>query len=300
MNNKHTFPELPGYKAIWAPIYMEPIVQSGERITIGVAAIGKDKNIRVVQTVAEQKLRCVFGKAGAEAIANMTNLCVTALSLHLSQEVSSKSFNSWIPPMAGIYIGKSRNADGSNIDEIINTALKLCSCFAVPKYSSHLLSVDEESVKQDDQWMRKVRSEVSRSAPQLKHSFRKRLHLIENGRAPIYDFLGSHYVANFGRINPKRIAQAVAIARAKLWTLGVAREDRQLYQIPQDRYELIVWNPLSGVDPQGIYSPREIEEGKEGYAEIKEEASRKELKVQEVSTPLEASRHIITMELVAA
>ncbi|HEU4683742.1 MAG TPA: hypothetical protein VFS39_04500 [Nitrospira sp.] len=299
MTSKYKFPSLPECRAVWAPIYLEPIVQSGERITVGIAAVGSDGSIRVVETVAQQKLRCVFGKEGADAIANITGLCITALSVHLEQKASPKRLASWAPPMSGIHMGEVRNADGSSLDEIINTALKLCSSFAVPQHSVHMLSIEEQSAKEDEKWVKQIRSAVARSAPQLKNSFRKRLHLIEHGRDPIYDFLGSNYVANFGRLNPKRVSHALATARIKLWTLGVARDDKQLFQIPQDRYELIIWNPLIDAHAPGLFSPREIEEVKEGFAQIEEEAHRKALKVRSVISPAEASRHIIDMEMAA-
>ncbi len=41
------FPELPTYKGVWHPIYLEPIVGSGERVTVAVVAIaGRDHTLR--------------------------------------------------------------------------------------------------------------------------------------------------------------------------------------------------------------------------------------------------------------
>src|SRR5207249_2570436 len=156
--------------------------------------------------------------------------------------------------------GKPRSADGSSIDEIINTAMRLSSCFAAPQDSAHLLTMDEESRTEDIKWIKDIRLAVARTAPQLKHSFRQKLQLIEHGRAPIYDFLGANYVANFGTLNPKRVSHALARSRIKLWTLGLARDDERLFQISRDRYELILCKPVIAINSPIQYSARDIEE----------------------------------------
>lgn len=50
------FPILPNYSAEWAAIYLEPRMGSGERITIGIAAIDQKYNIKIEPAFGEEQL----------------------------------------------------------------------------------------------------------------------------------------------------------------------------------------------------------------------------------------------------
>lgn len=78
----HLAPEPPDYQARYQALYFEPIPQSGERFTIGIMAQDETGEARVIQTLADKTLRCLYGNQ-AEAIQNLVSLILDSARTHL-------------------------------------------------------------------------------------------------------------------------------------------------------------------------------------------------------------------------
>jgi len=62
---KRKFPKVPDFKATWIPIYIEPIMHSGERITMAIVVFPDDEIDPYVWVVlSEDALNAAFGKHG--------------------------------------------------------------------------------------------------------------------------------------------------------------------------------------------------------------------------------------------
>ena len=57
-----TYMTAPLYQGAWQAIYMEPIVGSGEKITIAIMALGIDKkDTKVIQAIRPELIDCLYG-----------------------------------------------------------------------------------------------------------------------------------------------------------------------------------------------------------------------------------------------
>lgn len=117
------FPALPEHEATWRAIYMEPVMCSGERMTVAVIAIDSE-GCEALKTLSEARLLALFG-AQADGMANMINLVVDAALGH----AQGGSLDTFVPPLSGVYLGDLRNGLGDNRGDILQQAASLTSCF---------------------------------------------------------------------------------------------------------------------------------------------------------------------------
>lgn len=288
--NLKDFPKVPELQATWVPVYLEPIMHSGERITIGIAALTDNGDARVVPVIGRRQLQCLFGKSGAEAFINLGAIALEALSKHIEK---THSITKWKPPFSGILIGKPRSMNSENLDDVITMAMRLsASLSSLPEKRSLTMEIQvAESPTEDDSWANQIRQAVERSAPHLLNNFGHRYNLIEGGRPPLFDYFGRKYVANFGKLIPRRISEGLKNARVQLWKLDIVREDSRMFQM--SKYELLMWKPPVGMP---LYTESELKAVHETILELEGEARTRGLSTRSVTTADEASAHIIAMD----
>jgi hypothetical protein len=118
---KIVIPDFPSFEAQWAPVYLEPIVESGERLTIGVVA-GAGGHVAGSLTISEKALQCLYG----ESSVGMKAMMDLALSKALAYARSGflKGYNSGIH---GVVLGDAREGIGYDLEDIISQGVALCS-----------------------------------------------------------------------------------------------------------------------------------------------------------------------------
>jgi hypothetical protein len=114
------FPTLPTFEAEWMPIYFEPITLSGERITLAVAALGKDGTREIRLAPREQVLECLYG-AKARDVQEIYNWIEESLQEYISAQ---NSFSGWLPPLDGISVGNVQHTFSDTIDGVIQQAIR--------------------------------------------------------------------------------------------------------------------------------------------------------------------------------
>lgn len=102
---------------------MEPVMCSGERITVGVIAIDKAGG-GALKTLSEQRLHALFGDQG-EGVGQMIDLAVDA-ALRAGQ---SGGFDDFKAPLTGFYLGEARRGLGDDLEDILKQAASLTSSF---------------------------------------------------------------------------------------------------------------------------------------------------------------------------
>ena len=117
------FPPLPEHEASWRAIYMEPVMCSGERITVAVIAHDFDGG-GALKTLSEQRLQALYGEQG-EGVGQMIDIVVNA-ALNAGQSLIHDAFKA---PLSGFYLGKVRQGLGDNRDDILQQAASLTSSF---------------------------------------------------------------------------------------------------------------------------------------------------------------------------
>lgn len=290
------FPELPRFRATWAPIYLEPIIGSGERITIAIAAIADDGSIHVHPVLKEENVRCFLGSATPRFL-NLAGLCIESARRHLETE---RSLEDWKPPMEGAILGEQMRVYSKNMTGVIRMAVKSSAFLAsLPD----ILDAEYESEPATDdarkKWVGLVREAVVSKAPRLGDRFDKLIDL-KKKRSKRIDYLGDRLVAQLGRLIPGRgLGQHIRSAKISLWELDVLRimrEDMPILSFsdePNDRFELILYRPR---DDDPAYSDKEIEKLHEALSELEEEGDQHNLIVRPVFDALEAAEEIIRSE----
>ena len=292
MNTKRAFPVLPTLEATWAPIYLEPITHSGEKITIGVAGVSATGEKLVIPTISESQLTCIFGPDGAD-LYNIVRVGLENLSEFLED---SMELESWDSPLYGVQVGDTRKSLGDDLASILDLGIRRTASFA-----GHLngikndlsLEIVKSYQSEEDDWPKSIQDLVLRERQDFKGFFSKSLNLVQNARVTKFDFFGRKYVANFGKLVPrsKRLSSLQSVAKAKLWYLVQLRDDPFLSNVSS--FELILWRPMP--DDQA-YSHKEMDDLKEAILELDGEAKKQNLLTVPVFNATEASSRILSKE----
>ncbi|WP_408596624.1 hypothetical protein [Pseudomonas sp. PLMAX] len=164
------FPDLPSYHADWAAVYMEPIVQSGERLTIGVVAT--DGNELAGQlAISEKAMECLYGEAAPGMRAMME------LALQRALEFAGSGFNGvFSSGIHGVSISKRREGIGEDLDDIILQGVSLTSSLC----DLHADGVAVNGYDRTSYWQR-MRVAMARVNPGLARNFGQHVPVIIKG-----------------------------------------------------------------------------------------------------------------------
>ena len=220
------FPELPTYSAKWVPIYFEPILFSGEKITIAVGVKGADGAIRVAQVLRENILTCMYGKKSKNA-QSIIDWSVKSLEDHLN---SQGNFEDWKAPFEGISIGDVHEALDDDIQGVIYQGMRTSSSLSYLDEPLHKKSMRTE-----------IRDMIIKKHETLAPCFNKKIKLTNSNFVTTFNFAHSKYISNFGALSYKHLPASVSGAKAKIL-------DLQAHKIfdPEksfEKYELILRTP---------------------------------------------------------
>lgn len=176
------FPQSPPVFAEWQPIFLEPIVNSGERITILIIIKDVDGKFHINRTVNETLLKSLYTKKY-----NQINGLIEYL-----ENIISKSPN-WEIPFEGIYPGNWYRAADFSLEGIFNQALSLTSSLST--CVNNLEETLKPSVRNNNRWFDDVRNLVVKSKPALAINFDREVAVAKNVSYK-YSFNHESFVAN--------------------------------------------------------------------------------------------------------
>lgn len=187
------FPELPTYEAEWAAVYMEPIVQSGERLTIGVVAF--DGSIAAGRlAISEKALQCLYG-ASAAGMQQMM-----AMALQRAQAYACKGFSGQFRAgMHGVSIGPKRLGIGNDLEDILQQATSLTSSLSALHQDDEVTDAHDRST-----YWRRLQVEMKRINPSLTSHFGKPVPVTIRGSEInlACDYYSSRLAVNIAAIQP--------------------------------------------------------------------------------------------------
>jgi hypothetical protein len=280
-------------KAQWMPIYIEPVIGSGERIAVGVA-VANSTDFLVVQVAALDRLRCLYG-AGNDALLFAADSVLASMRTDLAKSGIS-ALGEWVPPVEGAFTGHIRNGAGRTLKEIAKRALTLCSSL-VDKLAESEEAEDRKEGISESRLEKLVKEKVILQRPGLEQAFGRTFRPNPQARASKIGFVGQTLAANFSLLTPIYLAQQVKNAKAKLWDLVQVQEYVQKKEFDLSgelhRFELFL-HRVREDDPQ--YSDRQIESIQEAVNELETEADRKEIRCRALRSPDEIARIIIEAE----
>ncbi|PMI33537.1 hypothetical protein BCT30_05035 [Enterovibrio norvegicus] len=235
-----TFPEMPSYQGFWNAIYFEPIVGSGERITIAVSAASVNGEYRVVRATRPELFECLYG-IQAPRINNMVDIVIKSLEGELAK---NKSIDTWVPPFDGIIKGANTYAVDENMTGILKQGLRFCASLSQLSIDAERDDVEEVQPKRySSKFSKKIKNIIQGTHPSLMANFHQKIKISESGSDALteYGFLNDRYVTNFGLLLPSRLSSSLNIIKAKIYDIESLKKSS--YLMKPERYEIVIGTP---------------------------------------------------------
>lgn len=288
-------PAAPSFKGSWASVYLEPMMASGERLTVAVAAIGENGECRVSPAIRPHVIDAMFG-AQAVGMAKMIGLICSSLQHHLQYR---SSFDGWISPMSGVSIGRVRETSSADLVGLLRQAVSMTASLAALDFSDAESEIDEVngidvgSGSNRDPWPKLFESAVVQRDARLSGYFNRTFEVSEKARPAKIFYLSERAAINTGKLIPgAALSGMFERNKARLLDLLVVR-DRDDKLFPRAHFELVVFRPAFD-DP--TYSERQIDSLRRSIEALEEAGDKHELRVQAVQSPEEAADRLLQSE----
>jgi hypothetical protein len=288
-------------RARWAPVLLEPIAGSYERLVIGVAVVG-EKSFHLELANALDRLKCLYADNAEGAL-----YAIRLTAQQLSQDLSRRALQALTDPrpaISGIVIGDCREAEGESLEAIGASWMStLSSLYLGDEGEGDVLST---TVAEDIQ----APSESVDRLPLLVMEYVKERRVgyvrffssdLQEGRKRrsarrshevLIDFAGSRLVANFGTLRAGGLTSSVNVIKRRLWDLKVDR-DREPNRFTDRRHEMIVQSPVSE-DPQ--ISERQFANISEALHALEHQAAQEALRLRALNTVNQIGEHVLAEE----
>jgi hypothetical protein len=282
------FPPVPRFSAYWAPIYLEPMLGSGERLTAVVACLSEDGQLGVELAVRARVLKCMYGDHG-ERVLGMAKLVRDSLQEHLAL---GGAFDTWLSPSPSCHLGPVRIALGDNVESILTKAAKLTA-------STSGVELDVEEAPETtgagpdvDTWLEHIRDVVAARNQSLVSRFNCDFKSSPGAMATRIGFLGDRIAANFDALVPgSNFSGKRSRSKARLLDLLILR-DMDLFV--RQSYELMLWVPQRG---SPAFSERAVDHAYGALLELEEFGDKHMLRVQGLHTANQAAERLLKVEL---
>ncbi|MFC4653542.1 hypothetical protein ACFO3I_00755 [Rheinheimera marina] len=277
------FPSNPNYAGRWHAIYLEPIVGSGEKISIGVLAIGADSQYKVIQAIRAELLDCLYGSQ-AENMQSMIDWVLTSAREELKQH---GTICKWSPPFSGVKLSKEYQAADENIEGILKQAIRFTSSLSTLALDAEREDDEYQPRKYSEHWTKSISDELKIIAPHFGSNFNRKIKVGDANILTTYGFLTDQYVTNFGLLIPTRLSASLNTIKAKLFDLETLKRSNLL--IKPEKYEIIIGTP-SFNDP--TLSDKSIKRLKETLGMISELSEDENIGLFQAESASQAANHI--------
>lgn len=287
------FPAVPELRASWAPVFVEPMEGSGERITIAVVAVDGLGAFYVHPTLSLRAMNCMYGQA-ATVFEGVVELAIEVLQGHLA---TGGSLADWLPPFRTCHLGAVRKAVGSDLEHVALSGVALTSSlFGSEMAEAAKRSGDTGEVGPDvDRWLQQIRDRVRAQTPHLDARFNGEV-VVKPGATPTrIGYLGERIAANFDMLVPgPNLSNKRFRAKSRLVDLQILKDQKDMFA-RRNAYELMLWIPEK--DSPG-YSQRQLDTAHSALSEIEAFADEHELRVRPFHRADEAAQRILEAEVV--
>lgn len=235
---KQQMPALPNYKAVYRVIYFEPILLSGERLTIGVM-VQHDTEHKVVQTINSQTLKCMYGDKFTQ-VRTLISLAINNAEAYLKQ---GKEIADWVPMMGGIHATEAKKTFSSNgmkgvLFQVINSFSSLYRGELVDDAMSEISGDDDVQIDIDS--ARLITAIRSQLPPIYQPRFHKTVDLLKGNAKITVDYLGINLNAAISNFNVKQGKTAFSLAKVKMFDLERLRDQREREKINNASFEVFL------------------------------------------------------------
>lgn len=281
-------------RALWSPVYIEPVVGSGERLCVGVVVAGETEHL-VVPVPALERLSCLYGDA-ATSLSHGAALALHALGNQMARE-GEKAINALRVPVDGIFFGPVRRGAGESLADVARTAL-LQSASLVEKAieEEETPEVVERTTLSTRRLEQLVQDVVVNARPDLARAFRKTFQVTPEARPMRLGFVGQKLAANFGLLVPGPLSTLVNNAKAKLWDLEQLRTGTNAGMFASNShmtFELLV-HRVEQDAPQ--YSTQQLKAVDAAVLELETEADKVDIRCRAMFSPRQIADSLLLRE----
>lgn len=186
MFENFTFPNTPTFIAKWKPIYFEPVVNSGERITI-LILVQHNNDIKYFHALHDNVVENLYGSK-ANSFKNLVNFIKDQLTQNNGE------LNNCIE---GVFEGHWHHASSSDVFGIAKQALiKTASLGTLAIEELFVDDLHSENDSIDQNWSSKIKSEFIKEFPKYEKSFNHSVNIKNNVKIKC-GFYSSEYIAKF-------------------------------------------------------------------------------------------------------
>jgi hypothetical protein len=295
-------PQRDQVRAQWAPVFLEPILGSGERLTVAIIVVANGQ-IAVERAPRLNRLSCLYGSAASD-LSIAIDLTVQLLQ-QFARTAGLQILDGTVSPLHNISIGRARNMSGATIAEVIETAFSASSSFTLwPEERGQLVEDNDiyEEINDTEifsisasnrQLLNKVMMHVITSDPNLGRCFRYKWRVSKEGRKQAIDFVGSRLIANVRMLLPgQRLNTSFERVKAGLYDLEVFRRAQVI--AAANEYRLLLHVPTQGTQPD--MSDLQARRLTEAADELQSQALQERLALRTVNSTDEIVTEILRLE----
>lgn len=281
-------PNKPTYSGAWASVYLEPMMSSGERLTVAVAAVADDGAVKVSPAIRPHVIEAMFGTR-ASAFSALIEMIARDLEMHLR---SSQRFEGWAPPVSGVTVSPPRRTASKDMAGLLRQAVAMTASLAALDLSPLPESPPGTIlVPADDRWPKQFEAAAVQRDPRLERFFNQKFVISEPSKPLSFFFLSEKVAMNTGRLIPGRgLSSYLEHNKARILDLRVAREKQQL--LARTHFELVVFRP-SFDDP--TYSLKQIDSLKRSINTLEEACDEHRVRVTQVQSAIEAAERLLAV-----
>lgn len=294
-------------RARWAPIILEPISTSPERLVVG-CAVANEGGWHIEMANALHRLKCFYGDQ-CDAVL----MAITFAEEALSAELNAKGAKALVEPnwpLTGLALGQIREGQGNNLREIGSSWMSVLSSLydpniAVAKRDSNVVqfsdirgAVADTVLTTSEPLPTRVLRQVSGLNLELSRYFNQD---IRDGRKRrrnfgshevLIDFAGNKLVANFATLSVGKLSLSANNIKQRLWDLKVDRDSTKNRPFRRE-HELIVTVPQV-VGPEVTKS--QLQNIQVAFSSLEKQADDEQLRLRPFETTEEIGAYIIQQE----
>ena len=285
MTNDNSAPRLSERESLtfWAPILLEPLLGSEERVTVALVAVNAAGETGIFSMTNPETAKIHF-RDEAKYVLDIINVTLDSCKSALQQGVN---LSEWQPPLEGVFLGAVRETLASSPSEFLRSAAPLSSFV----YRDPLGDDQQSTSRPKARWGARVRNKVLKANMELKRNFDVRIHLGNHDAPAVIGFIYRSFAANLATLSGKKLSEQLREARAKLWTLNLLQDAPNFLFKPEKR-EL-----LTGIEAQEDDPRRHLIQ--EAAEELGEEGARRGVSVMRMGSVEEAAQHLLKQTLAA-
>lgn len=207
------------YLGRWAPIFLEPIVGSGERLVFAIAARGQDGRSIVSRVIRPEVIKIFYGRK-AKPLGEMLTTIEAAVLQALEQGAESP-----VMPVDGFLLGPYRNARGRTLEDLVEQGRMMCASLGAVSVEAQHAADAEEDLMQTTHWAERVQKHVLERSSDLAPFFGRTVIRKGSSIPSRFGFYNDYYVANFGVVRRANPAGSLYHLKPRLWDLQNAKAD---------------------------------------------------------------------------